>query len=299
LVLIGSLAGIVGSVVFATDSGRAPDHTAAKHRSAAAGWCNSQTPLFSDHFNHANGPNRLITNEYALFNPRDPASVISTHWEMTSGSFFSAGGVGWTGHPDTIVPNADSTTGTDSAVFRLRTKRTDFNNVRVDLQVRVNRWVIAPGRESQEPEVVIWVRYASEFHLYWASVLRATGRVDVEKKVPVSTCSPDDPNCYNRGDYYILPPFTRTGWRVKFGVWYHITVTVQTGSDGSVTITSYRNGARMIRAVDRGVGGRVMGAGDGAPHADPVPPILGPARLGIRGDNADFNVAGYTVTALC
>jgi hypothetical protein len=255
--------------------------------------------LFADRFRRPNGANHLITNEYALFNPHDRRAVSSSEWEMTSGSLFSVDGVGWTGHPDTVTPNADSTNGTDSAVFRLRTRLATFRDVRVDVDVRVNRWVIGAGRESQEPEVVIWMRYASEFQLYWASVLRATGRVDVEKKVPVGPCGAGDANCYNAGDYYILPPYTQAGWHVTFGRWYHITATAEDNPDGSVTITTYRDGIRMIRAVDRGRGSTVRGAGDGQPLSDPAPPIVGPARLGIRGDNADFNLRDYTVTALC
>jgi hypothetical protein len=86
---------------------------------------------------------------------------------------------------------------------------------------------------------------------------------------------------------------------VSFGRWYHITATAADNPDGSVTITTYRDGVQLIRAVDRGRGSTVRGAGDGQPLADPAAPITGPARLGIRGDNADFNLRNYSVTPLC
>src|SRR5579884_3353308 len=56
---------------------------------------------FADRFRRPNGAHHLITNEFALFNPGDPAAVSSPNWEMTSGSFFSVDGIGWTGVPDT------------------------------------------------------------------------------------------------------------------------------------------------------------------------------------------------------
>ena len=52
----------------------------------------------------------------------DPTQSISPTWEMTSGSLF-ASRVGWTGTPDDVAPNVGSTNGTNSAVFRLTTKR--------------------------------------------------------------------------------------------------------------------------------------------------------------------------------
>ena len=45
-------------------------------------------PLLYDGFNDANGPNDLITNEYAFAHPSDPEAVQSPIWEMDSGSFF-------------------------------------------------------------------------------------------------------------------------------------------------------------------------------------------------------------------
>src|SRR5438270_414667 len=106
-VLIGTLAGIafVQSFVLAG--------------SASGGSVRGAKLLFADRFTRANGPNNLITNEYAFRNPTDVKAVRSTKWETTSGSLFVKRGVGWTGVPDGCKPDRYSQTCNDSAVFRL------------------------------------------------------------------------------------------------------------------------------------------------------------------------------------
>src|ERR1700733_15620069 len=88
--------------------------------------------LFQDNFNRPDG---LVTNEYAFSSQSDTRSVQSPDWQMDSGSFFIQGDAGWTGIPDDVVPNATSSNGTDSAIFRLTTKRSDFQNVSVSFQL--------------------------------------------------------------------------------------------------------------------------------------------------------------------
>jgi hypothetical protein len=247
----------------------------------------SQPDLLFDAFSQANGPNGLITNEYALNNAD---GVRSGRWEMTSGSLFSRRGAGWSGVPDTGVPDRLSRRATGSAVFRLRTKRSSFRDVAVTADIRVNRW--SRARANQLPAIVLWVRYASEFDLYWPSVLRADGKVDISKKVRGGPF-PD-----NAGTYYILPPYTVRGWRVTLGRWYRIKVTVRNGPDGSVTISTYRDAKRMMTSVDRGAGQRLQLARTGERATNPTGAIRRAGRLGIRGDNADFDIRNYEVRAL-
>src|SRR6266566_3712614 len=84
--------------------------------------------LFEDNFNYTNG---LIVNEFTYWNPGDPAAHTSPVWELTSGSLFAVGGAGWTGVPDDVNPNANSSNGNDSAVFRLTTIKSNFADVAV------------------------------------------------------------------------------------------------------------------------------------------------------------------------
>ena len=109
---------------------------------------------------------------------------------------------------------------------------------------------------------------------------------------------PGGPHPVNGGTYYILPPYTSPPrWRVTLGRWYHVTVTVRTRR-GRVSIATYRDGRLMQRAIDRGRGQRIQDAETGDPVANPTAPIAGRGRLGIRADNAEFEVRRYRVYRL-
>jgi len=82
--------------------------------------------LFHDGFNNRDG---LLTNEYRYWNhlpSRDP------RWQMTSGSLFTRGGTGWTGHPDGCwSASRRGRPCNASDVFRLNTRAHRFGDVRV------------------------------------------------------------------------------------------------------------------------------------------------------------------------
>jgi hypothetical protein len=245
--------------------------------------------LLQDDFSRANGRNGVITNSYALFNRSNPRSVSSPVWEMTAGSLFSHNGVGWTGPPDLTRPNADSSNGTGSAVFRLRTHRADFRNVAVRVRMRVLRWTPTVW-PKQLPTVVVWVRYKTEQHLYWPSVLSSDGRVDVNKKVP------GGPHPANGGTYLTLPPFsTPPNWNVDLGRWYDVGVRACNKRDGSVTITVSRDGQGIVTARDRGKGQVVTDSATGRRVRDRRAPLSGPGRVGIRADNAEVEFTQFQV----
>jgi hypothetical protein len=244
---------------------------------ASASPANAAGILMQDDFSTPNGPNGLITNQYALWTT-DPAAVRSPLWEMTSGSLFSVGGLGWTGVPDGLVPDAASTNGTGSRVFRLRT-REEFGSVRQAVSARINAFNPPPGGATGWDGVVLWPRYQSEFALYFAYVLRRDGRVQLTKK-----CAGQVPggDYYNGGTYFPLTSVTSAD-PPELGRWYRLASTVRDNDDGSVSIAVYRDGALMAEATDSGVG---------------CAPLTGPARLGVRGDNTDFNLDAYRVYGL-
>jgi hypothetical protein len=236
--------------------------------------------LLRDGFRDANGPNDLITNEWADSNPADPARVRSKTWTVTSGSLFSVGGHGWTGIPDDRSPDRYSETGTDSAIFRLHTVRADFGNVEQEVDVRINRFTNPPTRPPRGWDgVVLWPRYVTPFHLYFAYLLRKDGRVAITKKCPGAL---PGGGFYNGGTYFDLSavrPFRPT----VVGRWYHLASAVQDNPGGSVTIRVFQDGVLAAAATDYGVG---------------CPPIRGPTKLGIRADNVDANLDNYVVTEL-
>ena len=237
----------------------------------------AQEPLFSDSFS---SPDGLITNEYAYWNPSDSAAHRSADWEMDSGSLFARAGAGWTGPvTDNCAPDRDSATCTNSGVFRLNTKRRDFDAVRVDMRLRANAF--DSRDESADPDtpavdwdgVHIWLHYVDEYELYYASVNRRDGSVVIKKKCRGGTD--------NGGTYYELA--SASGPPAPMGAWQQVGASIQTNADQTVTIKLYREGQQLIEATDTGVG---------------CTAITAPGAVGVRGDNLDFDIDDFTVGAL-
>lgn len=227
--------------------------------------------LFSDSFTRADG---LITNEYAYWNPNSSTAVKSPDWEMGSGSLFASANSAWTGVPDAVDPNAGSTNGTDSAIFRLTTKRKDFGDVVVSF-VLYNKVL---SSTTATPKVAwdgvhIFLRYQSETNLYYASINRRDETAVIKKKV---TGGPD-----NGGTYYELTSYV--SHPVAYNTWQQIKATIKTNADGSVTIRLYSGDQLVVEGIDKGIGG---------------PPITKPGATGLRGDNDNFLFDDFTVTSI-
>lgn len=225
------------------------------------------TPLLTDSFTRADG---LITNEYAYWNPTAPDRVVDSTWWLNSGSLFARSGAGWTGRVDDIAPNATSSNGTDSAIFRLLTRRSDLTNVSVSLRLRHEGFSTTPSTPAVAWDGVhVFLRYASEESLYYASVDRRDGTTQIKKKVPGGSS--------NGGTYYTLAsgknPFVQ-------GVWQQVNASIATQADGSVRITLVVDGVVVCQAVDAGVGG----------------PVIASGMVGLRGDNSMFSFDDFSVT---
>jgi hypothetical protein len=234
----------------------------------------------SDDFNRPTGPSRLIVNEWSHWNPSDAARVVSHTWQMTSGSLFSIDGVGWTGAPDAESADRYSQRHTNSQVFRLSTARGDLRDVAQEVDARVGRFVASSSLPLVPWDgIVLWPRYVTEFHLYFAYMLRLDGRVAITKKCPGHV---PGGSFYNGGSYFDLTP-ERYIRRTLTGRWYRLASSVQDNPDGSVTVRTFQEGRLVAQATDRGVG---------------CPPIIGPAHAGIRADNVEANFAHYRVYAL-
>jgi hypothetical protein len=213
--------------------------------------------------------NGLVTNEYAFYNPLEPRAALSSAWEVTSGSLFAANGAGWTGRPDGQPTDARSSSSTDSAVFRLRTRQSDFADVAVSLRLFVNRLVTTPRTPPQAYDGVhIWLRYHSPDELYFASVSRRDGNVVIGKKLPDGL----------GGRYRDLA--RAPGHRFPLNRWVAVKATITT-SGQAVHINVFVGGQLVATATDDATGG---------------PSILEPGRVGIRGDNSEFQFADFRVT---
>lgn len=229
--------------------------------------------LFSDSFSQY--PDGLITNEYAFWNTTDSKSIQSANWQMDSGSLFAIGGMGWTGIPNDISPNPLSTNGNDSSVFRLVTRQSNFGDVSVNFDLLNQGLNSSPSTPAVSWDGVhIFLRYQSEYNLYYASVNRRDNTVIIKKKVPGGPS--------NNGTYYELSRYVAHS--VPYNTWQNITATVKNNSDGTVTISLYAEGKLISSAVDNGtIGGQ---------------PIRSAGKVGIRGDNANLKIKNFTVKSI-
>lgn len=228
--------------------------------------------LFRDSFN---GPDGVITNHYAAFS-RDPAALRSPDWEVESGSLLRRHDAAWTGVPNGVVPNLDSSNGSGSDIFRMWTTRSNFRNVRVDMQLRTVRFTKGTARWPRKSwdGVKIWLRRqgasGATVGLYTAEVNRRQGNIIIQKK------------CVGSRHYRLLAQ-SPADHPAELGRWEHVGGSVRTERDGSVTLAVIRDGAVALRAKDTGAGCR---------------PITAPGKVGVRGDNANFLFDDFTVTSL-
>ena len=214
----------------------------------------------------------LVTNEYATYNPGAPGARRSPAWIVTSGSLFARDGNAWTGAPDTRSPNASSSAGTGSAVLRVVTRSREFQDVSIRMRLRLDEFVDPERSANDWDGVHIFARYQSPVLLYVVSVARRDGRVVIKKKVPGSSS--------NGGTY------TQLGRAADFefvpGEWHDVRLDVR-NVEGGVHLTLLLDGDKAVDTVDQGVDG---------------PPITAPGRIGLRGDNAEFDVGDFTIRSI-
>ncbi|HEX5996409.1 MAG TPA: hypothetical protein VFY84_14805 [Jiangellales bacterium] len=216
------------------------------------------------------GPDRLVTNEVAHRAPNDPDSHVSPDWDVTSGSLFARGGAGWTGRPDAASPDASSSDGTGSSVFRMNSRRRDFRDVAVSLEVR-NLGLTNAGRHPAQDldGVHLFLRWQSQYHFYAVSLNRRDDTIVIKKKLPGGPV--------NGGEYETLG---KVAYRVPRDVWQSFEVRIDNAEPDAVVISVAAGVTPVLTVVDNG------------PHG-PVIDVAG--AVGLRGDNCEFEFRQFRV----
>jgi hypothetical protein len=119
--------------------------------------------------------------------------------------------------------------------------------------------------------VHVGVRWRSQYETYYVSVNRRDRVCVIKKKIPGGRS--------NGGTYLDLSP--RVAHRFRFGVPQQVRVRVTDEPDGSTTLALFIDDRLIVAATDRGAGG---------------PPLSGPGRIAIRGDNDEFAFGAFTIT---
>jgi roadblock/LC7 domain-containing protein len=249
--------------------------------------------LLRDGFDSANGLNGLITNEYAAWHSSDPAGVDSPIWQSDGGSLFSVPAVGptgamarvaYTGELDNQAADLFSAIATHSDKMRFWTKASGFENVRVASWIKPLGW--GAGVPTSWGGFKFYLRRekgVTDSPFYTAEPYIYDGHAYIQKKclgntgggnfVPGEGSSPG-------GTYYTLASARVSA--PPIGSWHPVSATTRTQADGSVEISLYRDGALLLRAVDRGTG---------------CAPLRG-GHVGFRSDFFRYYLEDFEVTAL-
>lgn len=218
-------------------------------------------PLLKDAFD---GPDALVTNEWASIHPTDPRAVLSPIWLVTSGSLFRREGHGWSGEPDTLAPGPTSQKATNSAVFRMVSRRDDITDAVIKTRFRVDGF--GSAEESDWSGLHVFARYQDADELLAVSVCRRDGLVVVKKKILEN----------GKGVYYELG---RTSRPCTVGSWHTAELGVR-NINGAVQVSVRIDGQDVLTARDSGQGG---------------PPLARAGRVGFRGDNVPFELDDVVV----
>jgi hypothetical protein len=243
-----------------------------------------------DGFETANGPNGLITNEYAGWHGSDATAVQSSLWQSDGGSLFSAPTTGPNGEPiqaaytgklDSDSADRYSQTNTHSNKMRFWTKASGYGNVRLAADIKPLAW--GAGVPSTWGGFKFYLRRekgVTESAFYTAEPYIYDGHAYIQKKCLGDT---GGGNYSTGGTYYLLA--SKSSLDVPLGSWHEIAATARTNPDGSVTIELFRDGALVLTAVDRGI--RSDGTG--------CPPLTA-GHVGFRSDFLQYYLDDFGVT---
>ncbi len=213
----------------------------------------------------------LVSNELAYREPEAQDVARSDEWIVTSGSLFADDGAGTSGSIDGGSPDARSQDDTGSAVLRAVTRRT-FGDVQVDVDLRVAGMTTTERTPAVDFDGVhLFVRYADADNFYSVDLCRRDDTVTVKRKTP-------DDSSETGGEYVTL---AEAPLACPQGGWRSFTVTAVDVDDG-VAITLREGEREVLSVVDDG--------------QDSPPPLRGPGRTGLRGDNTEFSFRDLTVS---
>ena len=243
----------------------------------------------AEHFESANHPNNLITNEYASWHGSDATAARSMVWHSDGGSLFSAHAsdatsrVGYTGKLDSNSADRYSLTNTHSNKMRFWTRRGGFGDARIDVDIKPIAWgASAPSSWGGFKFYLRRERDATQSSFYTIEPYIRDGHIYIQKKCLGDT---GGGNYSADGTYYILAG--KSGYGVPLGSWHRVGASAKTNSDGSVTISLYRDGTLALQATDRGK----------RPDGTGCPP-LGAGHLGFRSDYLQYYLDRWRVTTL-
>ena len=221
------------------------------------------------------GPDRLLTNEFAMHHPTSPQAVSSPQWFVTSGSLFIRAGAATNGRLDDLAADPRSLGATNSAVFRAYTKERFQPDYQVVFEVRVEPpRTVAGLRPAPWDGLHLMLDAESPEAAYYVSLYRRNGEAVIKKKTPGGSAA--------GGSYVALSTYVPS--RLRSGRWSKVRVDVRRAGPRAVTIDLYENGMLLATATDD------QAVSESAPFTG--------GRVGIRADKTSFAIRGMTIEEL-
>ena len=191
----------------------------------------------------------------AFWGQADNGLTENPDWFAESGTMFRRSAMGWT----------------NSAGFRMWTRRTTLAHTQAEMDVRFNGW---SGGTASWHGINLWLNYSLQSGSkvndgslggYAVDFLNRDGNIYIQKKTGVD-------------QYYML---AKLAWKPATGTSYRFGGRVIDNGNGSSTIQLIVNGQVLLQAVDNGsVGGaRLLGG-----------------RVGVRSDYADMTIDNLAIT---
>lgn len=189
-------------------------------------------------------------------------------WMATSGTLFVRDGMLWSGVPDPGPPSrAKGRTG--SAVLRAVSQHTGLGDVTIHVQIRLDGLTSSQAVPAQAWDGVhLFLHYHDSDNLYAVDLFRRDGSLTIKRKTSQRSGAATGPGTYTTlaSTSVQQPP----GWH-----------------DFEASIADRRHGVSITLSMD---GERIMTTFDRSPER-----LAAPGRVGLRGDNAEFDIRRFTV----
>jgi hypothetical protein len=199
---------------------------------------------------------------------------VGGDWLVTSGTLLTRDGQLWSGRPDSGPPNpAASRTG--SAVLRATSVRSDFANLRLRVELRLDGLTSTDRTpEHSWDGVHLFLHYRDANNLYAVDLSRRDGLLAIKRKSTVGFDGSARSESGSDGGAYETLATTQLAVP---GGWHTFDATIADLASG-VQITLAIDGRQLLSTIDSGSDA-----------------LLGPGRVGLRGDNAEFTIRRFDV----
>jgi hypothetical protein len=233
----------------------------------------TSSTLFNETFDAPNGANSVWGTPGWASNP-----VAAPGWHSEGGTILSVA--------DDKPTNVGST-GNDTDMQRWWVHQAYSGNTRVEADLKPIGWDGNAQSRSTWAGFEFYMRRqvdSNESSFYTVEPYIYNGQVHIQKKCygVIDTTNPLSVDTGAGGTYYLIA--NKSNVPITMSQWHHVAAEAVDNPDGSVTLTLYRDGVKMLQATDTvGLTG--------------CAPLIG-GRMGWRTDSAKYELDNFNISQL-